>query len=178
MTSFSVQVSYGGFNLDIKVLWGLNESFHVQNFSLIVESVGFKLDQLWLFIIITVRVRVLRLGKLLFDTFFSHFLGFGGVHVGFSGGKLSGTIWVFSYNWNWIFSGSSMSWEFSVPGVMHIINGSSENWLSESVEFCLSLLDIVFNAISVGIVNFFWHIWLFPVADWLSIVYLDGCKFN
>jgi hypothetical protein len=61
-----------------------------------------------------------------------------------------------------------MSWIVSMLGVVDIINRFSENWLSESIELFLGFLYVVFNTISISIVDFSWSVWLLPVADRLT----------
>lgn len=159
--------------MNIKVLWRLDKFLETKDLSLVIEAKGaLNLDERWFFVIVTVRISIDGRIKLVFDSFFSHFLGFSLNHVLLSGCKLSGTIWVGS--WLWDCTSISVSWEIATLGVMDIINSCSKNWLSESIEFCLSFFNVVFYAISICIVNFSWLIRLFPIADWLSTVNLDG----
>lgn len=104
------------------------------------------------------------------DSFLAHLLGFSSNHVFSSDSELGGTVWV--GGWLWVLTGSGMSWEVSVLGVMDIINGFSKNWLSESIELFLGFLDVVLYAISIGIVDLSWDVWFLPVANWLAT--LDG----
>lgn len=104
------------------------------------------------------------------DSFLAHLLGFSSNHVFGSDSELGGTVWV--GGWLWVLTGSGMSWEVSVLGVMDIINGFSKNWLSESIELFLGFLDVVLYAISIGIVDLSWDVWFLPVANWLAT--LDG----
>jgi len=107
---------------------------------------------------------------LFLDSFLAHLLGFSSNHVFGSDSELGGTVWV--GGWLWVLTGSGMSWEVSVLGVMDIINGFSKNWLSESIELFLGFLDVVLYAISIGIVDLSWDVWFLPVANWLAT--LDG----
>jgi len=107
---------------------------------------------------------------LFLDSFLGHLLGFSSNHVFSSDSELGGTVWV--GGWLWVLTGSGMSWEVSVLGVMDIINGFSKNWLSESIELFLGFLDVVLYAISIGIVDLSWDVWFLPVANWLAT--LDG----
>ena len=164
----SEPVSYGRWNLNIKIVWGLDESLEIQNFVLIISNWRGNLQKRWFTIISTVRISILRLDKLVLNSFFCHFLCFSSNHVLFIGSELSGTVWMGS--WFWVFTGSSVSWEISMLGVVDIINISSENWLSESIELSLGFLYVVLNTISISIVDFSWFVWLFPCSDWLIFI--------
>jgi len=50
---------------------------------------------------------------------------------------------------NWVIISSMMSWKFTISSVMHIFSLCTENHLSESIELSLSLMNIVFNTITI-----------------------------
>lgn len=167
-SAYSVPVSYGRWKLNIKIVWGLDESLEIQKFVLIIFNWRSNLHKRWFFIVITVWIFILWLDKLVLHSFLCHFLCLSTLHVLFSGSELSGTVWMGS--WFWVFTGSSMSWEISMLGVVDIINIFSENWLSESIELFLGFCNVVLNAISISIVDFSWRVWLFPFVDWLIFI--------
>ena len=167
-SAYSVQVSYGRWKLNIKIVWGLDESLEIQNFVLIIFNWRVNLQKRWFSIIVTVRINNLRLGKLLNHSFLSHFLAFSSNHVFSSDSQFGGTVWMGTWHRLWVLTGSSMSWVVSVLGVVDIINRFSEDWLSESIELILGFVNVVLNAISISIVDISWSVWFLPVADWFT----------
>lgn len=83
---------------------------------------------------------------------------FDGLLVVLFSGKFSCSCWMW-FCWLRIFSISDVSRKITMFSVMNIVACFSENWLSESIKLCLGFLDVIFNAVSIGINNFSWFIW-------------------
>jgi len=62
--------------------------------------------------------------------------------------ELGGTVLLDERLWLWVESFVHMAWEVSVSGVMDVLDWVV-NWLSESIEFLLSLVLVILNSISV-----------------------------
>jgi len=54
-----------------------------------------------------------------------------------------------AFSGNWMIISSMMSWKFTISSVMHIFSLCTENHLSESIELILSLMNIVFDTITI-----------------------------
>ena len=162
--------------MEIKILWGLDELLELEES---ITNGGINLEEGWFLIIVTVGIDILGGEKLGLGLILGHVLD--GNHVLFISGDLGLTVWVATSWWFGVLSCSGVSWKFTVSSVVNVLDWGTENWLSESIKLILSLVDVVFDTISILIVDSSWNIWspnfnrgLAKNHIWLFIIFAVG----